>query len=261
MPKSISRKIIVYGREVFVKLAQFRGSFLWFVVAIMSAAITLKFSFDDLGWIESVYQAITLMFFATDLAYPKGRIYLELLWIIYPMITLLIVLDGLSGFGQAIKFGDVRSEEWNLEMSKILENHIIVVGMGNLGVRVANELVKSEWDFNIVDKEGGEHEDRIHFYREVHRVPVIVGDATVESVLEKAQIKTASSIMVLIDDDLLNLKIAMKARKLNPNIHIVLRMFDIEFGKELADELNFSLFSTTKLAVDAFMDEIRRLKS
>ena len=51
----------------------------------------------------------------------------------------------------------------------------------------------------------------------------IEGDATHEEALLKARLKSASSLLALLDSDPDNLFIALTARELNPTLHIVAR--------------------------------------
>lgn len=55
--------------------------------------------------------------------------------------------------------------------------------------------------------------------------------------LRAAGVLEAASIMALSDDDRLNLQVALKARDLNPKIRVVLRQFNRELGRKIAQNL------------------------
>ena len=55
--------------------------------------------------------------------------------------------------------------------------------------------------------------------------------------LRAAGVSEAASIMTLSDDDRLNLQVALKARDLNPNIRVVLRQFNRQLGRKIAQNL------------------------
>ena len=55
--------------------------------------------------------------------------------------------------------------------------------------------------------------------------------------LRAAGVPEAASIMALSDDDRLNLQVALKARDLNPKIRVVLRQFNRQLGRKIAQNL------------------------
>jgi Trk K+ transport system NAD-binding subunit len=50
----------------------------------------------------------------------------------------------------------------------------------------------------------------------------------------------------------LNLQIALKARKLNPEIHVVIRIFDEDFAESLQEQFGFAALSGTGMAAPVF---------
>jgi Trk K+ transport system NAD-binding subunit len=61
----------------------------------------------------------------------------------------------------------------------------------------------------------------------------IVGDYRRESALRQARVDTADAIVFADDDDLGNLNGALTAHEINPEIRLVIRMFDAELGSHL----------------------------
>ena len=55
-----------------------------------------------------------------------------------------------------------------------------------------------------------------------------------------------------VQDDALNLKTALKARTLNPNIKVIIRIFDDDFADELHKQFGFNALSGTAIAAPAF---------
>ncbi|MHA2501559.1 MAG: potassium channel family protein [Candidatus Kariarchaeaceae archaeon] len=261
MPSRRRRKVRVYSREVLVRLSAFKGTLILFLIGVIAGSILLRLRYP-LGFLESIYQAVTLMFFASTLPYPTGYPFYQIIWIVFPLFGLLMLAQSLEGIGSAIKFGDTTSEEWNQEVTKILENHIIVTGIGNLGVRVVEDLVQKGQDIVMIDLVPDDvKRSLIEHYQKSYRIPLVEGDSRLEHVLLQAGLERAQAIMLLIDDDLTNLKIATKVRKIRPKIKLILRMFDLEFGEEMSKIMKFSLFSTTKIAVDHFIQDLDLKKS
>lgn len=258
MPRPLRKRVTVYYREVRIRLKAFRVFLITFFVVTLTGAFALTLKYSELSPTEAYYQAVTMMFFASTLDYPRGDLLYEIMWIVYPVFGLILLADGLTGIGVSLKFGDVTSEEWNLETVKIMDDHIILVGIGNLGIRILNNLLDERERLVIIDKmDESVHEEVVQDFQITYRIPVIKGEAQYDHVLEQAGIENAAAMVICIDDDFLNLKIAMKARKMNPKIKIIARIFDIEFGEEIAAKLNLTLLSTTKIAVGTFIEKLQ----
>lgn len=220
--------------------------------------IILKWKLD-LPLAKALYEAISLMFFASSLDFPSGDFFLEIMWIMFPLFGLILLGDGLAGIGTAIKFGDPTSEIWNQEVARIMKDHIVIIGIGNVGFKILKELVELEYEVTVIDKSTEEGRDEFEEFQEDHRIPTIYGDASKENILEKASIEDAARMIIAIDDDLLNLKIAMLARKLSPKIHLVVRMFDLEFGEQIQEKIGINkIISTSSISVPHFIEAIKK---
>ena len=89
------------------------------------------------------------------------------------------------------------------------------------------------------------------------RVPVLIADATRASVLEEANIKQAKALMALTDKDLNNLETALTARELNPEIRIVMRMFDQSLADKVKNSLGIEcVYSASALAAPVFAQSV-----
>jgi Trk K+ transport system NAD-binding subunit len=83
-------------------------------------------------------------------------------------------------------------------------------------------------------------------------VPIIQDDAHRQSTLESAGVKLAKTIVLCTQNDSLNLQVALKARTLNPDIKVVMRIFDDDFAQSLDDQFGFKAISATGMAAPAF---------
>jgi Trk K+ transport system NAD-binding subunit len=83
-------------------------------------------------------------------------------------------------------------------------------------------------------------------------IPVIQADARHPGALEGANIKEARTIILASQDDAMNLQIALKARSLNPNIQVVIRIFDEDFAHSLQEQFGFTALSATEMAAPVF---------
>lgn len=136
-----------------------------------------------------------------------------------------------------------------MAIASTYENHTILVGLGHLGYRVAQHLKDLGRQVAII--EINPEDDLIDTARGLG-MPVIQDDATRQSALENAGIYSARAITLCMQADALNLQIAVKARKLNPKIEVVVRIFDDEFAESIQKQFGFTALSATSMSAPAF---------
>jgi len=168
------------------------------------------------------------------------------------LLQILILLIELSPI---VFFVDVRNltSERKMEIKvQCMKNHVIIVGCGHLGRRVVRLMEKLGVPFVVVvkseDKET--NEEVVRLLKEGK--PVIFGDATISLTLEKAHISSARSIIITINNDLINPIIAEKAKKLNPRIRTVVRIFDDALAELLSKYPHIDEIVSTTQTADQF---------
>jgi len=111
---------------------------------------------------------------------------------------------------------------------------VIVCGLGNLGLRVAELAARVGLSVSVVTKEA--REDRLREARglgaEVH-----LGDARDGALLRKAGIDRALALISTTHDDLLNIETGLDARRLRAELRLVLRIFDQNLAASLEETL------------------------
>jgi Trk K+ transport system NAD-binding subunit len=123
-------------------------------------------------------------------------------------------------------------------------HHMVVIGMGVLGSRVAELLdnlghpvvciTEKEIDAGVLAN-----------------VPVLTSDP--RQGLQKANCQTASSVAVLTDDDIANLEIALMTARMNADCNLVIRTDDAEFGRNVRSLApHTSAMSVYALAAEAY---------
>jgi Trk K+ transport system NAD-binding subunit len=142
-----------------------------------------------------------------------------------------------------------REKEWEVAVASTYNNHIILVGLGHLGYRVAEELMNMEQEIVII--EVNPKADLINSTKAMG-IPVIQDDATREHALESAGVQQARAIILCTQNDSLNLKVALKARRLRPEIQVIIRIFDDDFAHSLQEQFGYIAFSATGMAAPAF---------
>jgi Trk K+ transport system NAD-binding subunit len=127
--------------------------------------------------------------------------------------------------------------------------HVIVVGGGDVGTRVAGGLHDLGFDVVMIDQNA---EARgIAFARNLG-MPVVIGDAP--SVLSRAGVDSAIALVTATSNDIVNLETAMQARAIRgEDLRIVLRLFDDDLAHRVSETLgNVVSRSVSYLAAPAF---------
>lgn len=135
-----------------------------------------------------------------------------------------------------------------------LTGHTVVVGLGAVGTRVVELLHEAGHDVVVVERE--ESNRYLTRVRSLG-VPVIVGDATMSSTLDQANLTAAGAVAVLTSDDLTNLETGLAVRDLLGrrwrDVPVALRLFDRDLARTVESGFGFShVLSTAALAAPWF---------
>jgi Trk K+ transport system NAD-binding subunit len=143
-----------------------------------------------------------------------------------------------------------RLEEQTGRRAQRLSGHFVVTGLGNVGYRVAQLLSDLEIDSAVVELSPGTR--FVEAVRE--RTVVLAGDARLPENLERASIRGAAALLACTNDDLANIQTCLHARRLNPNIRTVARVFDDQLAEHLSATYQIdAAVSATKAAASAFV--------
>lgn len=142
-----------------------------------------------------------------------------------------------------------------------MRNHVIVVGLGSFGIRVAGDLAAAGYDVAVIERD--ENNRFLSTAAELD-VPVIFGDATLRQTLESAGVEHARAVAVLTQDDMVNVEIGIVLREMlgarsapksdRPDVPLVLRVYDRVLGGAVAQRFGFdNVRSTVDLAAPWFI--------
>lgn len=127
---------------------------------------------------------------------------------------------------------------------------MIVCGLGRAGARIVAGL--HELDVPCVGIERYEQAPGIATARSLE-IPVVIGDARQQGVLDRLNVGRARALMAVTDDDLTNLEAALVARERNPALRVVLRCFDADLAERLDRTVELDLTrSVAALSAPAF---------
>jgi voltage-gated potassium channel len=211
---------------------------------------------DFQGTLYAVYRQL---FFEPVEALPPRPVARTIVWLT-PLVGVVLVAQGLVKVGSTVFEKDARRELWSTIMTDQMRGHIVVCGLGHVGYRVVEELRRLGEEIVGLesDADGG-------FVETVRSwgIPVYIGDARRDELLVKVGIGRAKAVVCATSDDLANLEIALDSKRMNPDVRVVMRMFDQRVAGKVGGALDLDeSFSTSALvapliAMQATYDGVR----
>jgi Trk K+ transport system NAD-binding subunit len=136
-----------------------------------------------------------------------------------------------------------------------MRDHVIVVGLGSVGLRVIEGLVAAGQSVAVLERD--EHNRYLAQARALN-VPVILADSTLPGSLATANLATARAVAVLTSSDLANIETGLAVDELlgdrRDAVPVVLRVFDHQLARTLQSSFNFRhVRSTSELAAPWFV--------
>jgi Trk K+ transport system NAD-binding subunit len=128
--------------------------------------------------------------------------------------------------------------------------HVVVCGLGNVGYRAVRLLMRLGQRGVVITRQVNKDWERAI----EPQFCVIVGDARDDQLLIQAGVGQAKAVIIVTDDDLANLSIALDARRMNPLAMLVVRQFDQELAVHLEKSADFDrVLSASALASGSFV--------
>lgn len=242
-------------RDLVVLLQESRFSLIVFAVLILGGGVVLHLFYrnphtqEGISFAEAAYSTFTLIFFESSLDFPTQWV-LQIFFFLVPVVGLIAVADGVIRFGVALTNKRERGQKWQVAMASTYSNHVIICGIGKVGYRVAQELLKFEREVVAIESNP---EGRFVAKAKALGIPVIIANARRSENLIKAGILKADAVIPCTDDELTNLDIALDAQELNPNAKVVMRLFDPDLAQRIEKSLGIhNAYSVSALAAPVF---------
>ncbi|MFW9778529.1 MAG: potassium channel family protein [Candidatus Heimdallarchaeota archaeon] len=252
----------VFLQSILVAARRLKVISLFIVLTVAIGTFMFQFFYSPLydphfnqDWLDSSFAIIGLMFAMELYTFPHtGNILIKLIYVLYPFLGLALIGVGFLEFSMVIFTQRYRLNVWNEWMARTMEEHTIVVGLGNVGTRVIEELRSREMRSVLITEESEGHSELLEELLADSHISVVSGDASKRSVLEEANVAKARAIIIVNDDDLLNFKVATLAKELNPKIRTVMRVFDQNFSEKVTDLFDVdAAISTSAIAAPVFV--------
>lgn len=252
--RSLIRSVRASFRDTRALLGEFRASLLLFLlVTLVGGMIYGELYYHArhvvIPLIDRPYIMLQLMILETPEQVP-GEWYLVVFWYVLPVLFIFIVGRGAADFVRLFFNRDERRDAWREAVASTYRNHIIVFGAGHVGMAVVESLVDLGFDLVVIDNDP---DDGVEEALAALDVPLIVGDGRLPRILEKAGLRRADSLVACTGDDHINLEVIMKVRDMNPDIRLVVRVWEDHFARQIQNFMNVqSVLSSSGLAAPAF---------
>jgi Trk K+ transport system NAD-binding subunit len=129
-------------------------------------------------------------------------------------------------------------------------DHVVVVGLGNVGTRVVAQL--HDLGVPVICVDADENARGVSLARRLG-VPVVFGDATRDDTLRAVSVANARALLLLTSSDVANLEAALQGRTHREDLRVVLRLFDDDLAERVERGLGIAISrSVSRLAAASF---------
>lgn len=255
--KRINR-VIRFGRAVWrnarVIWAKFKVPIVVYLIAVFGGGLIYDVLWDaarneSVPYWDRPYEMSAMMIFASPQDLPHEP-QLVVFWYMMPVIGAFIAARGVTDLFNLFFSPQNNRNAWEEAVASTYSNHVIVLGVGHLGTRVIRALVSMGIETVAIDfKPEPEKQAELHELD----VPLVVGDGRLGATLESGGVRNAQSLIVCTSNDHMNLEVTMRARDLNPDLRIVLRMWEDQFMGQIQRFMDVeAVLSTTNIAAPTF---------
>jgi voltage-gated potassium channel len=172
--------------------------------------------------------------------------HLMLMHAVYPVFGFVLIGEGVVRLALLLMSKRLGEKEWMRVMAQTHRNHIVLCGLGHLGYRVFENLVASHVDVVVIEINP---DNRFMAQAKATGACILIRDMKDDQALVDAGVEQARAIVIATNDDIANLEVAMDARRMNPGIHILLRLFDQRIAQKISGALTIDVaFSASALA-------------
>lgn len=206
---------------------------------------------EGLSFIDAFYYVVTMSTGAGDMDFDIRHAS-----IITKIVGIVLVATGMSLLAMlfAIISDSLLKKRLDMMMGRRRmksRGHVILCGVGDVGIRILQELMRLGEKVVVVEKDP--EGKFIPLVRQMN-APLIISDAVLEESLSNANIAEAKSIVCATEIDMRNLEIGLNAKSLNPDIRTVLRIFDREFAEKVEGHFDIDMaLSSSEIAAPAFV--------
>lgn len=182
-PSLLFTLLLTLGSTVVVRLGHHNPELSWLDALYFASETTTTVGYGDFSF---AYQSPFLRLFAVGLMFGG---------VIITAVLTAFLADLLLSRRFVNTTGRLRARH--------MRGHVVVVGLGSIGVRVVTDLTAAGYDVLVVEQ--NENNPFLQTVAELD-VPVIFGDSTMRQTLESARVDHARGVAVVTRDDMENIE-------------------------------------------------------
>lgn len=242
-----------YMRRVWL---EFRWSLLFTLTVWLASVVILHEQYpigageEAMAWDRAAYYVLVMTAFEAALDFHVGAPWpVKAVFYGLPLLGLFVIIDAIVRFMKLVFERRQNKKEWQELLASTYKDHVIVCGLGHVGYRIVQQLLRSNADCVVIEQQ------ETAFVAEIMAldVPVLVGDARRPEMLLQAGVQRADAIVVATDIDMVNIETALSAKELSPHIKTIVRLFDQNLAKKVEKLVEIDeAFSTSAIAAPVF---------
>lgn len=195
---------------------------------------------------RALFETVRMLVFEVNLDWPEDDYLGQALFFITPLLGVALIFQSVLEFGRHLLDKGSRREAWQIALATTFRDHVVVCGFGRVSYRVMLQLLAAGYEVVVVEQHW-ESEFVAHALK--HKVPVILGNACDPDVLRQAGLPRARGIVAGTNDDLVNIEIALTARRVHAEIRVVMRIFHDDLDINLERTFGaYTAYSSSALA-------------
>ncbi|HKA07814.1 MAG TPA: NAD-binding protein [Gemmataceae bacterium] len=218
------------------------------LIVVVASTLVYKVALGH-SWPDAVYRTISIISTGSELGGEQyegwGKIFVSFLKM-FGTVLVAAFTAIFTNYLLRARLGGV------LELRRIPDSgHVVVIGLGNVGYGVVEELTQLKERAVVVECDANNH-----FIPSCRRkgVPVIVGDATVRETLQQARVKQARAVIAATSTDLGNLEVSLLVAELNEKQRVVVLLSDSVLAETARSAARVKMaVSLPELAAPAFV--------
>jgi Trk K+ transport system NAD-binding subunit len=224
-------------------------SALLMICLYLCGTLLYKLQYPKISWQDALNVALVLSIGGYDNLFGQLQMAFEVPWWLHLFsISLTVAGTVFVGILYAIMTERILAARFQFSRRRLpvpKTDHVVLIGLGRVGQRVAQLLQEFRQPLvgvHFTDLELGV----------LSRIPLITGN--IRNALSRVNITTAKSVIIVTDDEVANLEIALRAHAANPTANLVIRTFDPRFSENVARLLPYArVLGAYALAAEAFV--------
>ncbi len=227
-------------------------------IGILFLAVCFFHFYENLSWINSLYFVVVT---AASVGY--GDINVLQSTDISKIAVILLILSATIFIWMIFSLTIDRFLKQRIELALgrkkyNFSDHVVICGLGRLGYFIVEELIKRGEKIIIIEQ--NENAKHLDYFRQ-RGVNIYIGDGRLPKVLGDTGIAKAKALISVISNDFVNVEIGLNARIFQPNLKLILRIFDEQMAEKIKEQLNVPhTLSLSAIADENFYAALEKTK-